>query len=452
MEAEAIKGRPEPDPRNTLAMVLAGGKGTRLGPLTDWRVKPALPFGGMMRIIDFTLSNCIHSGLRRIAVLTQYKAQSLLRHLNQGWNFLNPALGEFIEPMPAQQRVGNAWFKGTADAVYQNMDFVLRNTPSNVVILAGDHVYKMDYRPMLDFHSRMNADVTVATVPVERREAGRFGVMGIDVSGRVTRFQEKPEEPEGIPGDPERSLASMGIYVFRTEWLFHALSLDAADENSTHDFGRDILPKALQRDDDRVFAWMFTDSVSGEAGYWRDVGTVDSYWQANMELIGVTPQLNLYEQHWPIYSKPAQLPPPKFVFNSDDRRGMAVDSMVSMGSIVSGAHVEESLLSTNVYVQDSWVERSVVLPDVHIHPGCRIRNAVIDKYCVLPKGLDIGYDLQKDRRRFHVTDQGVVLVTPEMLKSLYVDIPGLLSGCTHRFPLQRLKLPGKPLPECDASG
>lgn len=401
--------------RSALAMILAGGRGTRLEDLTRWRVKPAVPFGGKYRIIDFTLSNCINSGVRKMAVLTQYKSQSLIRHLNRGWGFLNPEFGEFIEVIPAQKRNKEDWFQGTADAVYQNMDFILKHTPEHTIILGGDHIYKMDYNKLLSFHVRNHAEITIASIETPINEGSSFGIIGADKNYQVTRFEEKPPRPAPLPYNNNMCLASMGIYVFNTDLLMELLIQDAADTSSSHDFGKDILPKAMKTN--RVFTWPFRDNATDEPGYWKDVGTVDSYYKANMDLIQVTPELNLYEREWPVRSSLLQHPPAKFVFNDDGRRGMAVDSMISEGSIVSGAYVKDSLISTNVYVMDSRIDKSVILPDVVVHPNCRIQNAIIDKYSVIPEGMVIGVNPEMDRKWFHVTPEGNVLVTPEMLKA-----------------------------------
>jgi glucose-1-phosphate adenylyltransferase len=401
--------------RDTLALVLAGGRGARLGHLTDWRAKPAVPFGGKFRIIDFPLSNCINSGIRRVGVLTQYKAHSLILHIQKGWGFLRGEFGEFIELLPAQQRIETSWYAGTADAVYQNLDIIRNHNPSYVLILAGDHVYKMDYGPMLAFHVEHDADVTVGTIEVPIGQARAFGVLAVDATGRVQRFTEKPKQPETLPGRPDTALASMGIYLFNTGFLYEQLIRDADSASSGHDFGHNIIPALINSY--RVIAYPFRDPHTGRQGYWRDVGTVDAYWQANMELIQVTPELNLYDQEWPIWTYQEQLPPAKFVFDDDDgRRGLAVDSMVSSGCIISGATVRRSLLFSNVRVEAySEVLDAVVLPNVTIGRRCRLREVVIDKGCVIPDGTVIGEDLPADARRFHVTEDGVVLVTPEML-------------------------------------
>ncbi|MCC6473947.1 MAG: glucose-1-phosphate adenylyltransferase [Burkholderiales bacterium] len=412
-----LQSRRVPLARRTVAMVLAGGRGERLAQLTDWRCKPAVPFGGKFRIIDFTLSNCVNSGIRRIGVLTQYKAQSLIRHLQRGWSLLDGRLDEFVEVMPAQQQLGANWYRGTADAVFQNIDALLRSRPEYVLVLAGDHVYKMDYGRMLGEHVASDADLTVGCVEVPIAQASAFGVMAVDERGQVAAFQEKPADPKCIPGRPEHALASMGIYVFRAPFLYEQLELDAAQAGSTRDFGRDIVPSAL-RQGRRVHACRLDDSsVASEAGkpYWRDVGTVDAYWAANLDLVSVTPELNLYDRDWPIWTYQEQLPSAKFVFDSDKRRGVALDSMVSGGCIVSGATVRRSVLFSNVQVCDSLIEDSVLLPGVRTGRDVVVRRAVIDARCQLPDGLRVGVDPHEDRTRFHVTAAGVTLVTPEML-------------------------------------
>lgn len=402
--------------RNTLALILAGGRGSRLKHLTAWRSKPAVPFGGKFRIVDFPLSNCINSGIRRIGVLTQYKAHSLILHIQKGWGFLRGEFGEFVELWPAQQRVTEtAWYAGTADAVFQNLDIIRNHDPDYVLILAGDHIYKMDYGAMIAHHVETGADMTVGCIEVAQGRAREFGIMSVDTEGRVVRFQEKPEEPETVPGRPDRCLASMGIYVFNRDFLYEQLIKDADTPKSTHDFGKDLIPAVIGRY--RVMAHAFRDPRSGEQAYWRDVGTVDAFWEANLELIGVTPPLNLYDKNWPIWTYQEQLPPAKFVFDDDDRRGMAVDSMVSGGCVISGATVRHSLLFSNVRVNSfALVEDSVLLPDVTIGRYCRIRRAVIDRFCEIKEGTVIGHDPRADREAgFHVTEGGVTLVSPEML-------------------------------------
>ena len=400
--------------KETLALVLAGGRGSRLQDLTLWRAKPAVPFGGKYRIIDFPLSNCINSDIRQIGILSQYKAHSLIRHVQKGWNFFRGEFGEFIELLPAQQRLEGSWYKGTADAVYQNLDIIRSHNPSLVLILAGDHVYKMDYGPMLAYHVENNADLTVGCIEVPISEARSFGVISVGDDKRICDFTEKPEHPTSVPGNENMSLVSMGIYVFDTEFLLEQLILDADNPDSQYDFGHNIIPKVI--DEYRVCAYPFVDGAKGKQAYWRDVGTVDSYWQANMELIGVTPQLNLYDKEWPIWTYQEQTPPGKFVFNSEGRRGQAVDSMVADGSIISGGSIIHSLLFNNVRVEShSLIENSVLLPDVSIGESCQINNAVIDKGSVVPAGTIIGLDLKKDQSRYYVTEKGIVLVTPEML-------------------------------------
>ena len=400
--------------RDTFALILAGGRGTRLQDLTRWRVKPAVPFGGKFRIVDFPLSNCLNSGVRRIGVLTQYKAHSLLRHIQQGWNFMRSEMDEFIDLLPAQQRTGDEWYAGTADAVYQNLDIVRSHHPEYVLVLAGDHIYKMDYGSMIAHHVAHDADITVGCIEVPLEQASAFGVMSVDEGARITRFCEKPEHPEPIPDNEGVALASMGIYVFRSRFLFEALQADRRDPNSSHDFGRDVLPAAIAGR--KVFAYPFVDAKSGRSLYWRDVGTVDAFWQANLELVDITPELNLYDAEWPIWTYQEQLPPAKFVFDDEGRRGMAVDSMVSGGCLISGASVRRSLLFSNARVHSySQLDQCVVLPDVEVGRNVRIRKAIIDKGCVIPPDTVIGENPEEDARRFHITPQGVVLVVPEML-------------------------------------
>jgi glucose-1-phosphate adenylyltransferase len=400
--------------RDTLALIMAGGRGSRLKHLTMWRAKPSVPFGGKFRIIDFPLSNCINSGIRRIGVLTQYKAHSLILHIQQGWGHLRGEFGEFVELLPAQQRIETSWYAGTADSIFQNLDIIRMHNPSYVLILAGDHIYKMDYGAMLAYHVEKQADITVGCIEVDLETAKAYGVMGIDDAGRVKSFHEKPDKPAPMPEKSDTALCSMGIYVFNTNFLFEQLIRDADTPNSSHDFGKDIIPNAINKY--RVFAYPFRDLESGKQAYWRDVGTVDAFWEANLELIGVTPELNLYDDEWPIWTYQEQLPPAKFIFDEDNRRGMAVDSMVSGGCIISGAYVDRSLLFSNVYVEEQTkLCECVVLPEVNIGKGCRISKAVIDKGCNIPDGTVIGENVQDDRNRFYVTDKGVVLITPEML-------------------------------------
>lgn len=400
--------------RNTLALIMAGGRGERLKHLTMWRAKPAVPFGGKFRIIDFPLSNCINSGIRRIGVLTQYKAHSLILHIQKGWGHLRGEFGEFVELLPAQQRIEASWYAGTADSIYQNLDIIRSHSPDHVLILAGDHVYKMDYGEMLAKHVENNADVTVGCINVAVEDASEFGVMGVDKKMRIHTFAEKPENPPHLPGNPKEALCSMGIYVFNTDLLFELLIRDADSPDSSHDFGKDVIPHAIEKY--QVFAYPFTDSKSGIQKYWRDVGTIDAFWEANLELIGITPELNLYDEEWPIWTNQEQLPPAKFIFDDDERRGMAVDSMISGGCIISGARVRHSLLFSNVTVDNyTKIDGSVILPDVTIGKNCRIYHAIIDKGCEIPDGTIVGQDQEEDRKRFYVSPKGIVLVTPDML-------------------------------------
>ncbi|WP_153590152.1 glucose-1-phosphate adenylyltransferase [Rhodocyclus gracilis] len=414
--------------RNTFAMVLAGGRGSRLMQLTDHRAKPAVFFAGKFRIIDFTLSNCVNSGIRRIGVATQYKAHSLIRHIQRGWSFLDGRFDEFVQLMPAQQQIDEVqWYQGTADAVYQNMHLLRRNKPDYVLVLSGDHIYKMDYGRMLAAHVKRGADMTVGCIDVPLAEAREFGVMGVDENDRVVSFLEKPADPPAIPGQPERALASMGIYIFNTRFLFEQLARDAAEPKSSRDFGKDIIPHIVPRY--RVCAHRLADSCvgmsAGGAPYWRDVGTIDAYWEANMELTKVTPELNLYDEDWPIWTHQEQLPPAKFVFDDDKRRGEAIDSLVSGGCIISGSTVRRSLLFSQVKVH-SWasVEDSIILPHVDIGRHAVLKRCVVDKNCRIPEGLVVGVNPDEDRRRFHVSKKGITLITPEMLgQGDYLNTP-----------------------------
>ena len=404
--------------RNTFAMVLAGGRGSRLHQLTDWRSKPAVPFGGKFRIIDFTLSNCVNSGIRRVGVATKYKSQSLIRHLQLGWSFLDGRLDEFIEIMPAQQQVNESqWYRGTADAVYQNLREIRHAKPDYVLVLSGDHVYRMDYGRILAAHLERNANVTVACIEVPIGEARGFGVMAVDANQRVVSFQEKPVAPQCIPGRPDTALASMGIYVFNARFLFEQLQRDADDPISSHDFGMDVIPHCVKRY--CTYAQSFVESHVGDVDkppYWRDVGTLDAYWEANMDLVQVTPQLNLYDNNWPIWTWQPQQPPGKFVFDDDDRRGTAVDSMVSGGCIISGSTVRRTMLFSSVHVHSySLIEDSILLPNVQVGRHCILKKCIIDKNCVIPPGMQIGVDPTADRNHFHVTDSGITLVSREML-------------------------------------
>ena len=404
--------------RETVALVLAGGRGSRLHELTAWRAKPALYFGGKFRIIDFPLSNCLNSGIRRIGVLTQYKAHSLIRHLVRGWSWFQGGAGdrEFVEILPASQRVGGDWYRGTADAVYQNLDIIRTEDPRLVLILSGDHVYKMDYGPFLAAHAASEADMTICCIEMPIEEAaGEFGVMTVDEAGRIIGFDEKPEKPNPVPGKPGVCLASMGNYLFNTEFLYEQVIKDADTPGTQHDFGRNIIPSIIK--DYQIHAYAFNDPATGEQAYWRDVGTLQAFWEANMELVSVSPQLNLYDRAWPIFTHQVQAPPGKFVFDEPGRRGEAIQSMVSGGCVVSGAKVQRSLLFSNVMVRSySEVNESVILPQVDIGQNCRINRAIIDRGSVIEAGTVIGEDPDADRERgFRVTKSGLTLVTPDML-------------------------------------
>ncbi|MDH5303230.1 MAG: glucose-1-phosphate adenylyltransferase [Gammaproteobacteria bacterium] len=404
--------------RQTLAMILAGGQGSRLYELTTWRAKPALYFGGKYRIIDFPLSNCINSGVRRIGVLTQYKAHSLIRHLVHGWSWFQAGASnrEFVEILPASQRIGGEWYRGTADAIYQNLDIIRTHNPRYVLILSGDHIYKMDYGPFLAAHAETEADMTICCIEVPIEEAaGQFGVMTVDETGRIIGFDEKPEKPNPIPGKPGYCLASMGNYIFNTNFLFEQLIKNADTPGTRHDFGRDVIPAIIDRY--RVYAFAFRDPKTDEQAYWRDVGTLQAFWEANMELVEITPQLNLYDNDWPIFTYQVQAPPAKFVFDSDERRGQAIQSMVSGGCIISGSTIRKSLLFSGTVVNSySLVSESVVLPDVRIGQNCRIHKAIIDRGTHIPDGTVIGANADQDRQRgFRVTETGLTLVTPDML-------------------------------------
>jgi len=405
--------------KQTLALVLAGGRGSRLYDLTHWRAKPAVPFGGKFRIIDFPLSNCINSGIGQVGVITQYKSHSLIRHIQRGWSFMRSELDEFVELLPAQQRIDASWYAGTADAVLQNLDIIRSHQPEYVLILAGDHVYKMDYGTMLAAHVQTEADVTVGCIEIPLDEASAFGVMAVDDDYRITDFVEKPANPKPMPGTSDVALASMGIYVFSTQVLFEELLKDhELDTESSHDFGKDVIPSIIRRR--RVNAFQFRDPLRDCGAYWRDVGTIDSLWQANLELIGISPELNLYDPDWPIWTYQEQLPPAKFVFDDEGRRGMAVDAMIAGGCIVSGAKVKNSVLFSQVRVHSySEVADSLIFPDVDIGGNCIIRRAIIDRGCRIPAGTDIGVDPDSDKKKYHVSPKGVVLVTPEMLGQDY---------------------------------
>jgi glucose-1-phosphate adenylyltransferase len=408
--------------RNAMAYVLAGGRGSRLYELTDRRAKPAVYFGGKTRIIDFALSNAINSGIRRIGVATQYKAHSLIRHLQRGWNFLRPERNESFDILPASQRVSETqWYEGTADAVYQNLDIIEAYGPEFMVILAGDHVYKMDYELMLQQHVNQGADVTVGVLEVPRLEATGFGVMQVDAEDRIVHFLEKPSDPPAIPGHPDMALASMGIYVFRTRFLADLLRRDAAAPSSTHDFGKDLIPYVVAHG--KAVAHRFSTScvkaTRESEAYWRDAGTIDAYWEANIDLTSVLPGLDMYEHDWPIWTYAEITPPAKFVHAEEGRRGFALDSLVCGGCIISGAGVFRSLLFTNVRAHSyAHLDGAVIQPDVDVGRGARLTNVVVDRGVRIPPGLVVGEDPALDAARFRRSDRGIVLITQPMLDRL----------------------------------
>ena len=409
-------------PKRAVALVLAGGRGSRLKSLTDRRAKPAVYFGGKFRIIDFALSNCLNSGIRRIGVITQYKSHSLLRHVQRGWGFLKSEMNEFVDLLPAQQRTDDeSWYRGTADAVYQNQDILASYGADYIVVLAGDHIYKMNYALMLADHVAKGKDCTVGCIAVPRAEATAFGVMAVDENDVITDFVEKPADPPPMPGDPERALASMGIYIFNARFLYKELERDINDPNSSHDFGKDIIPRAVKNGQAvaHPFSLSGVPGKPGEEPYWRDVGTIDAYWDANIDLTATDPQLNLYDTRWPIWTYQPQLPPAKFVHNQEDRRGMAIESMVSGGCIISGA-VFRSVLFSSVRVHSyASVNWSVLLPEVQVGRRARLTRVVVDRGCVIPDGMVIGEDAAADAKRFFRTDNGITLVTREMLDKLH---------------------------------
>jgi len=410
-------------PKKCFAMVLAGGRGSRLKQLTERRAKPAVYFGGKFRIVDFTLSNCLNSGIRRIGMATQYKSHSLLRHLQRGWSFMKSELNEHIDLMPAQQRISEeAWYRGTADAVFQNLDIIQANNPEYILVLAGDHVYKMDYSILLADHVEKGAQCTVACTEVPVQDAPGYGVMAVDPSNRITGFVEKPARPPTLPGKPEVALASMGVYIFNAGYLYETLAADLADSTSSHDFGKDVIPRAVREGVAAAHSFeascVTTDRSSKP--YWRDVGTIDAYWEANIDLTAVQPTLDMYDTKWPIWTYQEQLPPAKFVFNRDDRRGMAVDSLVSGGCIVSGSHVDRSLLFSSCRINSYCsLREAVLLPSVTVGRHCRLTRVVIDRGCTLPAGMVIGEDAVEDAKRFERTEGGVTLVTRNMLDRLH---------------------------------
>lgn len=401
--------------RSTMAVIMAGGRGSRLGDLTANRAKPAAPFAGKYRIIDFPLSNCVNSGIRQIFVLTQYKAHSLIQHIYRGWGYLRGEFGEFIQIVPAQQQLGEQWYVGTADSVYQNLDIVRESGPEHVLILAGDHIYKMDYGPMIAYHTSKKADITVGVIEVPLADARSFGVMSVDDDNRIQRFDEKPAEPTPMPGSADLALASMGIYVFDTDFLSEKLVEDAANPDSAHDFGRNIVPETIERKQ-RVYAYPFHDVVTKAQSYWRDVGTIDGFFKSNLELAQVSPELNLYDEAWPIWTYQEQLPPAKFILDGPDRSGLALNSLVSGGCIISGAEVRESVLFSSVRIREgSKLHRALVLPRATIGNHCRITHAIIDEDVEIPDGTVIGESPEEDAGRFYRTGEGVVLVCPHML-------------------------------------
>lgn len=408
-------------PKRTMALVLAGGRGSRLHQLTDNRAKPAVYFGGKFRIIDFALSNCINSGIRKIGVVTQYKSHSLLRHLQRGWNFLRGERGEFVDLLPAQQRLNEEhWYRGTADAVYQNVDIMKSYNPEYVLILAGDHIYKMDYSLMLLDHVESGKGCTVGCIEVPKEEANAFGVMAIDENRQINSFVEKPANPPTMPGNDNVSLASMGIYIFNAEYLYQLLEEDLANPNSTHDFGKDIIPHVVNSG--QALAHPFgMSSIQHAHGkpYWRDVGTIDAFWSANLDLASNMPELNLYDKNWPIWSYQEQLPPAKFIPDPNGVNGVVHNTIVSGGCIVAGSYLSYSVLFSNVRIGSfSHLEKVIALPEVEIGEGCRLRNVVIDRGCKIPNGLNVGDNPDLDAQRFHRTSTGVVLITEDMLKNL----------------------------------
>jgi glucose-1-phosphate adenylyltransferase len=408
--------------RRTIALVLAGGRGSRLMQLTDRRAKPAVYFGGKFRIVDFALSNCVNSGIRRIGVITQYKSHSLLRHLQRGWSFLRAELNEMVDLLPAQQRVNEEhWYRGTADAIYQNMDIIQSSKPEYVVVLAGDHVYKMDYSLMLKDHVDSGAGCTVGCIEVPRAEASAFGVMAIDPQRKIVDFVEKPANPPAMPGNDAVSLASMGIYIFNAQYLYKLLDDDLANPASSHDFGKDVIPRVVQEGQAvaHPFSLSCVSTTPEAKPYWRDVGTIDAFWEANLDLASVTPELDIYDTNWPIWTSQRQLPPAKFVQDADGKHGQAINTMVSGGCIVSGSTVSNSVLFSSVRVHSyCTIDQAVLLPEVTVGRGCRLSKIVVDRGCKLPDGLVIGEDADSDAERFERTANGVTLVTREMLNRL----------------------------------
>ncbi|HSV45172.1 MAG TPA: glucose-1-phosphate adenylyltransferase [Ramlibacter sp.] len=427
METQKETQNPLQLARKTIGLVLAGGRGSRLAHLTDRRAKPAVYFGGKFRIIDFALSNCLNSGVRRLGVITQYKSHSLLRHLQRGWSFLRNEFNEFIDLLPAQQRLDElSWYRGTADAVYQNLDILFAHNPKYILILAGDHIYKQDYARLIADHVAMDARCTVACIEVPLAEATAFGVMHIDENRKILQFLEKPANPPHMPGKPDKALASMGVYVFDADYLYEALCTDSATPGSANDFGKDVIPAvvALGHAVAHPFELSCVRSTQEATAYWRDVGTVDAYWQANLDLTDPLPELDMYDREWPIWTYQEQLPPAKFVLDEDGRRGHAVNSLVSGGCIISGSTVRRSVLFSSVRIHSfSLVEESVILPQVDVGRNCELRRVVIDNGCQIPEGMRIGVDPEEDARRFFRTEQGIVLVTRTMLQNLAAQGP-----------------------------
>ncbi len=409
-------------PGKSVALILAGGKGSRLMGLTATRAKPAVHFGGKFRIIDFALSNCLNSGIRRIGVITQYQSHTLVQHIQRGWSFLNEEMNEFVDLLPAQQRHSSGhWYKGTADAVCQNLDIIRRYRAEYIVVLAGDHIYKMDYSRMLIDHVEKGGECTVACIEVPREEASAFGVMDVGPGDQILSFLEKPLDPPGIPGQPDKSMASMGIYIFNAAYLFRLLEEDLLNEESSHDFGKDIIPRITREGKARAHSYSLSCVTSSDdlPPYWRDVGTLDAYWRANLDLASVTPELDMYDSEWPIRTHMEPLPPAKFVQDRSGRHGMTLNSLVSGGCIVSGSEVMNSVLFSRVRVNSFCnIDSSILLPDVVVGRSCRLNHCIIDRACQLPEGMVIGEDAEEDSRRFHRTESGIVLVTRRMLEKL----------------------------------
>jgi glucose-1-phosphate adenylyltransferase len=398
--------------KRTLAFIMAGGKGERLYPLTEDRAKPAVPFGGKYRIIDFTLSNCLNSNLRKINVLTQYKSYSLHMHIRLGWDYFRSVLGEYICVIPAQKIGREEWYLGTADAIYQNIYFIDKEKPERVLILSGDHIYKMDYQDMVIFHKIKRADLTIATVEMERKKASQFGIIQIDKNQKVTGFQEKPKEPKPVPGRPDFSLVSMGVYIFNTDILKKELIEDAKRTDSTHDFGKDVIPNMINKAN--AYSFIFRDRKTGKPKYWRDVGKIDTYWEANMDLIGIDPKFNLYDKDWPIYTLETQSPPAKTIGIDENRAGLAISSLLADGCLIVGGKVFNSIISNDVIINEgNDVSYSILFEDVELGKNCKIKKAIVDSHNKIPPNTVIGYNLSEDKNRFTVSKGGVVVVPSE---------------------------------------